>query len=75
MESGTGILQKSIIDTIYRIRKNIKRPDISSIFKALVEDNPTNIDIHSVEKDARNMIKTDFWKTGKHAKGYNHFLC
>ena len=43
MESGTGIFQKSIIDAIYSIRKNSKRPDINSIFKALVKDNAKNI--------------------------------
>ena len=50
MENGTGILQKGIIDAIYSIRKSSKRPDINSISKALVKDNATNIDIHSVEK-------------------------
>ena len=45
---GTGIFQKGIIDAIYSIRKSCKRPEINSIFNALVKDNATNIDIHSV---------------------------
>ena len=33
-----------------------KRPNINSIFKALVKDNATNIDIHSVEKEVGSQI-------------------
>ena len=57
MDGETGIFQKSIIDAIYSIRKGSKRPDINSIFKALVKDSVTNIDIHSVEKEVRNMVE------------------
>ena len=57
MESGTGIFQKSTIVAIYSIREGSKRPDISSIFKALAKDNATNIDIHNVEKEVKNIVK------------------
>ena len=57
MESGTGIFQESTIVAIYSIREGSKIPDISSIFKALVKDNATNIDIHNVEKEVKNIVK------------------
>ena len=59
----TGIFQKK--NSIYSIRKNSKRPDINKIFNALVNVNPTNINVFSVEKEVKN---TDFWEAGKHAK-------
>ena len=59
----TGIFQKK--NSIYSIRKNSKRPDINKIFNALVNVNPTNINVFSVEKEVKN---TDFWGAGKHAK-------
>ena len=59
IKSGTGISQKSIIDANYSIWKISKRSGISRIFKALVKDNATNIDIHSVEKEVKNMIENN----------------
>ena len=56
MENGTGIFQDSIFDLFYSFREISKRPYISSIIKALVKDNATNIDIHSVEKEVRSQI-------------------
>lgn len=56
-ENETGIFQKSLIDAIYSIRKSSTRPDIHSISKALEKDNPTNVDIHSVEKEVKNMVE------------------
>ena len=59
IKSRTGISQKSIIDANYSIWKISKRSGISRIFKALVKDNATNIDIHSVEKEVKNMIENN----------------
>ena len=59
IKSGTGISQKSIIDANYSIWKISKRSGISRTFKALVKDNATNIDIHSVEKGVKNMIENN----------------
>ena len=56
MENGTGIFQDSILDLFYSFRKISKRPNINSIFKALVKDNATNMDIHSVEKEVGSQI-------------------
>lgn len=56
-ENETGIFQKSLIDAIYSIRKSSTRPDTHSISKALEMDNPTNVDIHSVEKEVKNMVE------------------
>ena len=59
IKSGTGISQKSIIDANYSIWKISKRSGISRTFKALVKDNATNIDIHSVAKGVKNMIENN----------------
>ena len=74
MDGGTGIFQKSIIDAIYSIRKGCKRLDINSIFKALVKDNTTNIDIHSVEKEVKNRVENGFLKNRKTCQGLHSFL-
>ena len=55
MENGTKTFAKIIIDTISSIWKNSERTDIYSIFKALVKNNATNLDIHSLEKEVKNM--------------------
>ena len=55
MENGTKTFEKIIIDTISSIWKNSERTDIYSIFKALVKNNATNLDIHSLEKEVKNM--------------------
>lgn len=52
-------------NSIFSIRKNSRRPDINKIFNALVNVNPTNVNVFSVEKEVKNK---DFWGAGKHAK-------
>ena len=74
MESGTGVFQKSIIEAIYRIRKSSKRPDINSIFKDLVKDNATNIDIHSVEKEVKNMVENGRLENRETCQGLDSFF-
>ena len=56
MENGTGIFQDNILDLFCSFCESSKRPDINAIFKAVVKDNATNIDIHSVEKEVRSHI-------------------
>ena len=64
----TRIFQKSFIDTVYSIPKSSKRPDVNSIFKVLVKDYAPNIDIHSVEKEIKNMVENGLLRTGKRNK-------
>ena len=45
IKTRTGIFEKSIIDAFCSIRISRQRPDINSIFKALLKDNATNIDV------------------------------
>ena len=56
MENGTGIFEDSFRDLFYSFRESSKRPDINSIFKAVVKDNVPNIDIHSVGKEVRSQV-------------------
>ena len=56
MENGTGIFEDSFLDLFYSFRESSKRPDINSIFKAVVKDNVPNIDIHSVGKEVRSQV-------------------
>ena len=74
MESGTGISQKGIIDAIYSIRKSSKSPDINIIFKALVKDNATNIDIHSVEKEVNDMVENGLLENRNIRQGLDSFF-
>ena len=64
----TRIFQKSFIDTVYSIPKSSKRQDVNSIFKVLVKDYAPNIDIHSVEKEIKNMVENGLLRTGKRNK-------
>ena len=73
MESETGIFQKSIIEAIYSIRKSSKRPDINSIFKALMKNNATNIDMHSVEKEVKNTVENRLLENRETCKGLDSF--
>ena len=73
MESQTGIFQKSIIEAIYSIRKSSKRPDINSIFKALMKNNATNIDMHSVEKEVKNTVENGLLENRETCKGLHSF--
>ena len=73
MESETGIFQKSIIEAIYSIRKSSKRPDINSIFKALMKNNATNIDMHSVEKEVKNTAENGLLENREPCKGLDSF--
>ena len=43
MLNGIESFQKSIIDTVYSIPKSSKKPDVKTIFKALVIDNALNM--------------------------------
>lgn len=68
-ENETGIFQKSLIDAIYSIRKSIH-----SISKALEKDNPTNVDIHSVEKEVKNMVEKGLLEKRKTWQGLDSFF-
>ena len=74
MENGTGIFQKNIVDTIYSIPKSSKRPDINSIFKTLVKDNAAIVDIHSVEKEVKNMVENGLLENRKTCQGLDSFF-
>ena len=43
MLNGIKSFQKSIINAVYSIPKSSKKPDVKSIFKALVIDNALNM--------------------------------
>ena len=74
MENGGRIFQKSIIDVICGIWKNSKITDVNSIFKDLVKNNATNIDIHSIEKEVNNMAKNRLLENRKTWQGLHPFL-
>ena len=74
MENGGRIFQKSIIDAICSIWKNSKITDVNSIFKDLVKNNATNIDIHSIEKEVNNMAKNGLLENRKTWQGLHPFL-
>lgn len=74
MENGGRIFQKSIIDVICSIWKNSKITDVNSIFKDLVKNNATNIDIHSIEKEVNNMAKNRLLENRKTWQGLHPFL-
>ena len=42
--------ERQIIESIYTIRKNCKRPDIESIFKIISSNSVNNITIRDVEE-------------------------
>ena len=81
MESGTGIFQKSIIDAIYSIRRISQRSHTIDIHQEINTDNidkqiniSANIEIHSVEKEVKNMVENGLLEKRKTCQRLDSFL-
>ena len=64
----------NVIDAVYSIRKSGKRPGINSIFKALVKNNSTNIDIPGVQKEVASLVEKGHLENKKTCQRLDSFF-